>query len=47
MPSWVRFDRLAFEPGAKVAGAVVVEQVVEGEPPTRIAGRFEAEICPR
>lgn len=45
MPAWIRFDDLAFAPGARVTGVLVIEQVVEKEPPTRIAGRFEAEVC--
>jgi hypothetical protein len=47
MPAWIRFDRLAFEAGAKITGTIAVEQVVKDEPVTRIGGRFEAEVCPR
>jgi hypothetical protein len=47
MPAWIRFVTLAFEPGAKVTGAIAVQRVFKGEPPTRLAGRFEAEVCPR
>ena len=46
MPTWIRFDRLRFEPGATVTGALAIEVVYPGGPPTRIAGRFEAEVCP-
>ena len=47
LPAWIRFDRLSFEPGGTIPGTVAVQQVVAGQPTTRISGRFEAEICGR
>ncbi len=45
VPAWLRFDQLAFTPGAKITGSVVAAQPPSREPTTAIAGRFEAEVC--
>jgi hypothetical protein len=47
MPAWVRFERLSFEPGAKVTGSLAIQRQAKGEPTTRVSRRFEAEVCPR
>ena len=49
VPTWIRFDRLVFEPGARIAGSIAVADATirEHGVATRVAGRFEAEVCPR
>jgi hypothetical protein len=46
MPAWIRFDRIAFEAGARVTGELVVEQAGNNGPVAHVEGRFDAQVCP-